>query len=151
MSIKRNLIYLTGSVILLASCATTTTNYYRSSVESWQGASVKALVKQWGRPDYKILSPDGDAMLAYRTQSYSPYMAPTSPAIGVNNRGGRPVISVDNLNHTWNRGQLSLTCVAIFKINPVGVVTGTQVQGNSCYGGSSFASQYANKEKGGNK
>jgi hypothetical protein len=131
--------------ILLSACSTTTTNYYHSSVESWRGANVNALVAQWGRPDYKVAAPGGGIMLAYRTQSYSTYAPPTSPAIGVNNTGGRPVITVaPNTNNTWNRGPLSIACNVLFKANAKGVITETQVQGTNCYGGQSFATKYAN-------
>ena len=136
---------LISAAILLSACSTTTTNYYQPSVESWHGASLNALVKQWGRPDYKVASPDGNITLAYRTQSYSTYTPPTSPAIGVNNAAGRPVITVaPNTNNTWNRGQLSITCTAIFKANAKGVITQTNIQGTNCYGGQGFANQYAN-------
>lgn len=135
-----------ATAILLSSCATSTTNYYTPSIQSWQGSNVNTLIQQWGRPDYKVTTASGNTTLAYKTESYSAYVSPSNPQIGVNaSNPERPVIVVpQNTNNTWNRGTLSINCTAIFTANKQGTITDTKIVGQSCYGGEVFAQKYAN-------
>src|SRR5579862_6679248 len=135
---------IVGLVILLSACASTNTNYYTSSVQSWKGENVRALIARWGKPDYRVAVTNGHSLLSYHLQSYSAYIPPTSPEIGVNTRGGRPVIVTEpTTNNTWNRGALSLTCNVLIEIDERGTIVRTKVVGNSCYGGTNFAEKYA--------
>ena len=128
-----------AAAILLSSCATSTTNYYTSSVQSWHGNTVRSLAQQWGRPDYQATSPSGKTTLAYKTESYSVYTPPTGATVG------RPTIVVpQNTNNTWNRGSLSISCTVIFEANKQGVITNSKIVGQNCYGGQNFAKKYAN-------
>lgn len=142
----RILTFSLAAAALLSSCATSTANYYTPSVQSWQGSKVDALVKQWGRPDYKVNTPAGGSTLAYKTESYSTYVPPSSPEVGVNaTNAARPVITVSrNTNNTWNRGALSINCTVIFNANKQGTITSTKIVGHGCYGGETFANKYAN-------
>lgn len=135
-----------GLTILLSSCATTTTNYYTQTVQSWRGGSVYTLVKQWGRPDRTITSPNGNTLYVYQTQSYRNLNAPSSPSVGVNvSQSGRAILSNPSYNNmTWNRGAMSLTCMAAFEVGKNGKILDTQIQGTSCYGGESFAKRLTN-------
>ena len=135
-----------ATTVLLSSCAVSTTNYYTPSVQSWQGSQVNALVKQWGRPDFKVNAPGGGTTLAYKTESYSTYVPPSSPEVGVNaTNPARPAIVVSqNTNNTWNRGSLSINCTVIFSANKQGIITNTKIMGHGCYGGETFAKKYAN-------
>lgn len=137
-----------GLTILLSGCATSTTNYYTQTVAGWRGGNVKSLLKRWGMPDERIISPSGSVLYLYKTESYRTYNGPSSPAIGVNySRGGRPVIvNTPNTNTTWDRGALSITCMAAFEVNPRGEIINTQVQGHGCYGGDNFMAKNGNPD-----
>lgn len=127
--------------ILLAGCATTTNNYYTSTVNGWRGSNVKALTQKWGMPNEKIQGPHGDTVYIYRTEGYRANVGQASPAVGVNfNGAGRPVIvtATPTLNSPGSRG-LVLICTTIFMADAKGTITGAETRGSGCYGGESFA------------
>ena len=132
-----------GLAILLSSCATTTNNYYSSTVESWQGAKAKDLIKTWGSADIQATGPNGYTAYVYKTESYRANSTVGSPQIGVNfTPGGRPIIvSQPNLAPNGNRG-MGLVCTTLFTANPQGIITDTLVKGTGCYGGARFAEKY---------
>ena len=134
-----------GLVLLLASCAAGTSSYYTQTVDSWRGGNVNALVSRWGTPDLRTPGPNGTTLYAYRVTSYHSYNNRTSPAIGVNYIGGRPVIAVTpSTNNAWNPGAMSIGCVAGFEANQKGVIVSTQIHGNGCYADQAFAAKHAN-------
>lgn len=132
-----------GLAILLSSCATTTNNYYSSTVKSWQGASAKDLVKAWGSADVQATGPNGYTAYVYKTESYRANNTVVSPQIGVNfTPGGRPIlISHPNLAPNGNRG-MGLVCTTLFTANPQGIIIETSANGTGCYGGAQFAKKY---------
>jgi hypothetical protein len=137
------------AAFLISGCATSTFNYYTGTVEGWRGGNVNTLVRQWGTPDNKTISRDGQTYYYYKTTSYRNTSQPTAPEVGVHyTPGSSPVIitNAPNTNMTWNRGTMSMTCVAIFVANKKGVITDTKIQGRGCYGGESFASQKSNPQ-----
>lgn len=136
-----------GLTILLAGCATTMNNYYQQTVQSWRGGSVNQLVKQWGRPDRVATGPKGNTLYVYETQNYRTVSGPTYPAVGVHvGSDGRPVMTTSPAtNMAWNRGSMSISCVAAFETDPSGKILNTEVQGSNCYGGESFAKRLSNK------
>jgi hypothetical protein len=133
--------------ILLSSCATTTTNYYTQTIQSWRGGNVKTLLQRFGRADSRIMAGNGNMLLIYKTENYHTYNTTASPTVGVHfNSSGKPIMtSVPNTNPSWNRsGALSLTCSAGFEVDKHGTIVDTQVQGNGCYGDENFASKWRN-------
>ncbi|MHB1222228.1 MAG: hypothetical protein ACYC0J_09560 [Gammaproteobacteria bacterium] len=132
-----------GLAILLASCATTTNNYYSSTVRSWQGANAHDLVKTWGSADIQATGPNGYTAYVYKTESYRAYNTVVSPQIGVNfTPSGRPIlISQPNLAPNASRG-MGLVCTTLFTANPKGIIIDTAVNGTGCYGGARFAEKY---------
>ena len=135
-----------SSLILLSSCATTTSNYYTQTVQSWRGGNVTTLITRWGRADSTITAGDGNTLLVYKTEGYRTYNTTASPAVGVNYSGsGKPVIvSTPNTNSSWSRGTMSLTCSVGFEVDKHGTIVDTQVQGPGCYGGENFAAKMGN-------
>lgn len=133
-----------GFAFLLTSCASTMSNYYTQTVDSWRGASANQLVKQWGTPDLRMAGPNHTTFYVYRTEGYRHYNQRTSPPVGVNYAGGRPVIVIDQNTNPWNQGAMVLTCAAGFEANAQGIIVNTQVKGNGCYGGDAFAQKYRN-------
>jgi hypothetical protein len=135
-----------GLVILLASCATTTTNYYQQTVQSWRGGNVNLLIKQWGAPDKRATGSDGHSLYLYQTQTYRHLNGPASPSISVNvNAQGHAVMTTaPNTNMAWNRGGMSFSCVTIFEIDKNGVILSTHIHGTHCYGNESFANRMKN-------
>lgn len=134
-----------GLFILLAGCASSTTNYYTQTVQSWRGANMNDLVKRWGPADDRVSGPDGNAVYVYKTESYQAYNTPTSPSIGVNfGQHGTPVITnTTHTNNVWNRG-MGLACIAVFIATPQGKILDTRINGNGCYGSEDFAKRMAN-------
>lgn len=137
------------NLIFLLSACTTTSNHYISTMNSWHSANLRSLVKIWGLPDKKISSPDGHILYVYYTQSYHSYAGPSSPSIGVNvNSAGSPIIATTpNTNMTWNRGNMSLVCMAIFDVAPNGTIVNTQIQGDYCYMNERLAKKMSNSLK----
>lgn len=131
---------------LLTSCATTNTNYYTQTVQSWRGGNAQLLTKSWGRPDRVLATPKGNTFYIYQTQSYRNMNAPASPSIAVNmSQTGRPTLTSEPyMNTTWNRGAMSLTCVAGFEIARNGKIVNTRIEGSSCYSSESFAKRMSN-------
>lgn len=119
-----------GFAILLYGCATTKTY---NDFANWQGRNIASLVKRWGTPDTKIISPDGDTVYFYKLQTSRTYRSQASPAIGVHvSSSGRPVI-ITPQNNVWDqRTTLSLTCTITFETNQQGIITHIQAQGNGC-------------------
>lgn len=139
------LIISLGLIILLSSCASTSTNYYSKTVQSWNGGSASTLVKRWGNPDSKLLAANGYVAYVYRSESNHPNNARFSPSIGVNfTPGGKPIlVSSPNTNRSLGNG-MELSCVTVFVANKQGIITDTKMQGNRCYGNESFAENKAN-------
>jgi len=124
-----NLGLLIGCAILLSSCVSTMSNKDPRPSQSWNGANVNELIKYFGTPDSRISTPGGHTILVYRLPSYSTPPPPASPAIGVNNRGGRPVMIV-NANTNGNPApQPTLICTLLFEANQQGIVIKTKTQG----------------------
>ena len=143
----RSILY-SALILLLAGCTSVTSNYYTQTVQSWRGGNVHDLMNRWGTPDTKVVSPNGNMFLVYKTESYRSYTAPSSPEVGVHFTGkGAPVL-VSGPNpgaaSNWNRGGGVITCYAGFEANPQGVIIRTQVQGAGCYSGQGFATQRGN-------
>ncbi|RDI40213.1 hypothetical protein [Aquicella lusitana] len=138
-------IIVSGLVILLSGCATTTNNYYTKTVDSWRGGHVSALVKQWGPPDQRVTGTGGNTVYVYKTESYHSSGGTASPSVGVHfSPGGKPVMTTTpSLNPAWNRG-MTLACMATFEVNSQGIITETKTLGNACYGSESFASRMRN-------
>ena len=135
-----------GFAILLSSCATTTNNYYSSTIQTWQGASSQDLVAIWGQPDIKAVGPSGYTVYVYKTVGYRANYAATSPQIGVNfAEGGKPIIvSQPNLAPNTNRG-MALLCTTLFTANPKGIIVESKAQGAGCYANTSFANKYGHQ------
>jgi hypothetical protein len=140
-------ILLLGFTILLVSCAATT-NYYPETVQSWKGGNANALVKRWGTPDERLNGPKGSAVLVYKTQTMRNYNAPASPSIGVSVApDGRPIMTTaTNVNNTWNRNGVSLTCVTAFQVNAKGTILSSVSKGTGCYGSQQFVSRMGNPD-----
>lgn len=134
-----------GLVILLAGCATTTTNYYTKTIGTWRGGNAETLMKTWGTPDDKIASANGNTVYIYKTMSYSQSPTSPSPTVGVSvGANGRPVmVSSPNTNTVWSRG-MSISCVTAFVVNKQGIITAVQSRGDHCFGGETFAKQMKN-------
>ncbi len=141
-------IFCSGLVLLLAGCTSLTTNYYTQTVHGWRGGNVQNLMKEWGQPDTKVISPNGNMFLVYKTESYRSYNAPTSPQVGVHfSPNGSPIlVTGPNPNMTASRSGGTLSCYAGFEANPQGRIIKTQIQGAGCYGSQSFANQRSNPE-----
>lgn len=135
-----------GLVILLTSCAGTTSNYYTSTVKSWRGGNAKSLVTQWGAPDTKIVNPNGSTIYIYKTQSYGTVSTTGSNPVGVNvSRTGRPVIVTPDNNNTWPRNSSpSISCLAVFEADAKGKIYNTEVRGKSCYQSRNFMNSRGN-------
>lgn len=133
--------------LLLTNCSGITRNYYTPTVKSWRGGHVNTLVAEWGTPDYKTTSLEGETIYVYKTQGYTNNNnTRSSPAIGVNtSQQGRPIIVTDNMN-SWGRGQTPVNCIAAFVVNKQGIITDTQIKGNGCYGGQSFSKSRGNPD-----
>lgn len=128
-----------GLAILLTSCAATTANYYTRTVESWRRGNVNTLYKRWGVPDARTTSLEGDTIYIYKSESYRHSSA------GMNgSQNGRSVISTDNIATAGHRGTLPVSCITAFIVNRNGIITGTEVKGNGCYGGENFVHAKAN-------
>jgi hypothetical protein len=134
--------------ILLASCATTMTNYYKPTVQSWQGGSTKNLVQRWGRPDRVLNTADGKTIYLYQAENYRNINTPSYPSVGMHvDANGRPLMTGSpEGNMSWNRGAMSISCVALFEAGANGKILSTQTQGNNCYMGASFAARKVNPE-----
>lgn len=139
------LMIFSGLTILLAGCATTTTNYYSSTINSWQGGKSNKLMSAWGQPDRRIEMRDGSSILIYKTTSYRTYSTTGSPAIGVNTSGPNPVlVTQPNTNNALESRTLSLDCFATFEVNKQGTIVKTQYTNHGCYAGHTFADRLAN-------
>jgi hypothetical protein len=137
---------LTGLTILLAGCATTTSNYYSSTIQSWQGGSLSRLKSIWGQPDREIITAGGNKILTYKTTGYRTYSTTGSPAIGVNVAGSNPIIVTQpSTNSALETRTLSLNCYATFVVNQKGVITSAQSTGNGCYASHAFADRLGNR------
>ena len=123
-------------IIVLSGCGTTT-NYYSETVQSWKGAKVAALTKQWGRPDNMVKTTNGNTIYVYKTESYKHYNGPTGPSTGISyTADGKPVVVTrTEMSTSFSR---DLTCNAIFTANSSGQIVGTQASSPTCYGGSGF-------------
>lgn len=134
-----------GFLILLSGCASTKTNYYTQTVQSWHGGNVNALIKRWGIPDDRLKSPRGNIVYVYKTESYRGDSAPMSPAVGVSfTPGGTPIMTTGpNLNNTWNRG-MSLACITAFETDANGKIISAQAQGPGCYASEALAAKMRN-------
>lgn len=135
-----------GCAILLSSCATTTNNYYSSTIQTWQGASSQDLVKVWGQPDIKATGPNGYTAYVYKTEGYRANYTSPAPQIGVNfAEGGKPIIvSQPNLSPNINRG-LALLCTTLFTTNSKGIIIESKSQGAGCYANSNLANKYGHQ------
>jgi hypothetical protein len=135
-----------GLIILLTSCDLTT-NYYTQTVESWHGGTVKSLTSRWGAPDNTVEGPGGRTMYVYKTESYQNNSTPTTPSVGISfSADGRAVmVPQKNTNTTWNRN-MSVSCSAVFVANDKGKIVDTKIQGESCFGSSSWANRLSNPD-----
>lgn len=112
-------------VILLSSCATTTTNYYRGSQES-------ALIARMGQPYEKIVGPNSTTYI-YRTITYRSPPESLSPEIGVANANSpHPAIVMPSAN--LPRSQMALVCFSTFVINKKGYIVSSKKEGSGCSG-----------------
>lgn len=144
MNFMRSFIFL-SITLLLAGCAGSNTNYYNQTVQSWRGGNTSNLVSQWGTPDRRLGAPDGQIVYIYNTQSYRNAPLATSPAIGVNVQGGKPVIvSTPTPHSAIDRGPTSLSCTAMFVANKQGKIIDVQAAGNGCYGSKRFSDRLSN-------
>jgi len=98
-----------GLIMLLSSCANTTTNYYPQAVKSWQGANAQNLVKKWGQPDQTFSLKDGNMVYVYKSTKY------------------RPDTSA------------GAVCTTMFELNKQQIITHTQYKGPGCWRDQSFA------------
>lgn len=135
-----------GLAILLSSCATTTNNYYSSTIQTWQGASSQDLIAIWGQPDIKATGPNGYTAYVYKTEGYRANYNANSPQIGVNFApGGKPIIvSQPNLAPNTGRG-MSLLCTTLFTANPKGIIVESSAQGAGCYANTNFANKFGHQ------
>lgn len=142
-------ILCSGLILLLTGCTSVTTNYYTQTVQGWRGGNVQKLIQEWGEPNTKVISPNGNTFLVYKTESYRSYNAPASPQIGVHyTPNGTPIlVTGPNPNVTASRGGVTLSCYAGFEANPQGRIVNTQIQGAGCYGSQSFANQRGNPDR----
>lgn len=136
---------ISGLLILLSGCTTTTNNYYQPTVNSWRGGDAKNLVDRWGMPNTKVTSPKGNSVYVYKTTSYTGNYERSSPSVGVNFSGERPVIvTMPNTSSATSNSGLSMTCITVFTANRQGKIIDSQSQGNSCYGDTNFAHARSN-------
>lgn len=135
-----------GLTILLTGCASSMNNYYPQAVQSWRGGTANNLVKVWGRPDKVASSSNGNTYYVYETQNYRNTSASAYPAVGMHvSSTGRPVMTGgDMAAGNWNRGALSIACVAVFEANKSGQIVGTDIKGSNCYGSQGFAARMSN-------
>lgn len=130
----RTLLVSLGLILLLNAAKAQPANNYTQTPEQWLGGNVHALVKVWGEPDMKIISPHGNKIYIYKTKVYPGYIAPpvASPEIGVT--GPRPAIVVQpqpNLN-TITPGPESLYCNTEFEVNKANKIVNVKVKGVGC-------------------
>ena len=134
-----------GFIILLSSCATTTTNYYSQTVQGWRGGNAQTLVSVWGTPDSRTAGPNGTIIYTYKTENYRANTGRYSPSVGVSfTRGGAPAMTTQpSTNFSIDRG-LSLSCTTMFVVDRNGKIVDTQSQGNNCNGSASFSRSKGN-------
>ena len=129
-----------GLTILLAGCASSTSNHYTQSVQTWRGSQISTLISQWGKPDESIIAPNGDRTYLYKSQSTALNYPSFSPAQGVTySKGGRPILTTSpTTNMSSSRGNTNSFCMAAFEVNAKGVIVSTQLLGNGCFGQTGF-------------
>lgn len=129
--------------LLLTSCAATSSTYYANSIQSWRGAPVAELLNRYGQPDIKYPDQKGNTLYIYKIQTYRNATLPTSPQIGVNVAGGRPVIvDTPNTNFAAMRSTtLVLSCLTTFIVNPAGQIIAVRTEGNACLSRARFATR----------
>lgn len=134
------------STILLASCATTMTNYYQPTVQSWKGGQATELMKRWGRPDKMVRTPNGHTVYLYETETYHNATNQSYSAIGMHvGTDGRAVMTAPTAAGTsWNRGSLSTNCLALFEADKNGKILDIKTQGTNCFVGKGFSDRMSN-------
>lgn len=132
-------IFLTGSLILLASCATTTSSY-QATVQSWQGNTLSSLEQSWGMPDQKLQTPLNTTYI-YRTIVRSPSFPPP-PRVGVS-QNSKPIMMIINPAPTRSL----TTCFTHFIANEKNTIIATKIEGFGCHQGGVFSNQLSNQEK----
>lgn len=139
---------LLAMISLLSACATTASNYTQT-VDTWRGGNVKTLFARWGSPDDQATGPAGNTGYFYTKTTSRRYAAATTPSVGVNTSAqGHPVVVATSpaIMNANSRGSMSLTCTAIFIVNPQGVIVNTKTQGIGCQSGSNLPPQMANPD-----
>lgn len=131
-------IFLTGSLILLASCSTTTSSY-QATVQSWQGSNLSSLEQSWGMPDQKLKTPANTTYI-YQTTVRSPSL-PSPPGVGVS-QNSKPSIMIVNPAPT---GSL-ITCFTHFIANEKNTIIATKIEGFGCNQSGVFNNQLSNQE-----
>jgi len=118
--------FLSGLLILLSGC-TTTTNYYHPMVQSWRGGQRTALLETWGQPDHTLTTSRGHPLYIYEARENSHFPYRLAHLIGI-------------------RDETTPNCSALFEIGHNGRVIDSDMQGTECYASQSFAKIMSNPE-----
>lgn len=132
--------FIIAITLLITSCAKDA-DHYTQTVAGWRGAKVAELSAKWGRPDNILKASDGRLVYVYKTASYMKSPSQVGPNIDVRLGDGPDplIVAMPNPNRTWSRGSTTLSCIAAFKADKSGIITGTKTYGTGCFNGKIIA------------
>lgn len=137
--------YLIISVILIFQGCATTANYEKI-LSTWVGSHIDNLISSWGPPQGSFPLSDGGQVIEYEnarnvqlggysyTQPQTTYHSGSATAYGT---GGSATGTYSGTTTTYVQKQtpvtnLNLHCKTRFTINPDGIITNWNWQGNDC-------------------
>lgn len=134
---------LSSVVMLLAACGTT--KNYSAAVNTWQGAPVSALVRDWGHPTHIQALSDGSRLYVYRVverQAVHKSFAPPSGFVRLSPQNvntvamGHPSINMNQHDETF-------WCETSFEVSKNNVIVDTRFKGNNCVATQHGVNRYA--------
>ncbi len=145
----RTLIPTILSILITGCTIQQSHNYYLPTVQTWLGASTKALESRWGSPDDKINGTHCDIIYIYKTESQQSYRTDLAPTVAMTvTPSGRPFVTHQPGGSTpVAKSVVTDVCYAVFKANRHGRIYAVEVQGKHCIGNLNFAATMANPSK----
>lgn len=125
-------IFFLFNITLLFGC--TTSEKYGKLLDTWLGESEEALVSAWGPPQSLYVSPAGDRILTYASESQVFLPGTTSPSttyISGYQSGGYFSGTATTYNYSTPPTMLNYSCVTHFTLRQ-GRIVNWRYEGNNC-------------------
>ena len=116
---------------------------YSKAMNSWNGASERALFEKWGAPQETTKLPNGNTLYLYRValRESAPVMySPTYSRVSAQ-PGNSAILSQPLVRR--NADRQTFWCDTWFEVNSVGMIVTTSYKGNNCVASKSYLRKIA--------